>query len=402
MIKTLYKFIRNLRYKNKTSVNNTIESEFTSPEDIIIKSDSSIYEKEDLIYFPNLSIYGAFKYSVVRDILLNSKEITVSEIHRDLNKVYFSLDEQQHQQNKKVSYKYLDFLSKKNQNLPNEFTEELFEKLKSKFPINREFNLEKYLIQPLVFINILKEYGFLEYMPSYNPWCKQYKHSEVVQQISDYFEDSSLLKGLMIKYFENGNPIPKLMESFINDIQSDVEINDELRVDFFSSMIFSGTHSTTSFLTSFVYQLFVNYPKLLQQPLEFDKLKDLENEVLRIYMPVQYIYRTVRKDVVYKNNSLKVGDTIVLFIGKANLDLNEFENPETIQFNRKVNHLSFGIGPYACIGKFTTHRMAVNLVSYLVPYSNRFEIVDKNAKYFIHNAILRLPLNVIYNPIKIS
>jgi hypothetical protein len=395
------RFLKNIQHffspkkESVISINNK-ENNYDSPEEIISNS-YSFYNKEDLIFFPNLNVYGAFKYNVVRDILANNKAITVSDVHIALNSIYFSLDEQKHQNNKKAAYKHLNFLSKNFSNESNQSTEKLLEFLRSHFPIDTPFDLSEYLIKPFTFINIIEEYGFLEFMPQFNPWSTEYNHKYALKLINDYYDDSNLLTNLVTDYLNEGKPIPDRMYHFLSDIQSDYEINKDLLVQFFASMIFSGTHSTASFLTSFFHVLYTQYKHLLESPLNLKELEILENEVLRIYMPVQWIFRTVREDTHYAGINFKKGDTVLLFVGVANTDPNVFDEPSEIKFDRKINHLSFGIGPYACIGKFATHRNAVNLVSHLSNYTRQIKLVDKNAKHTIHNAILKIPLIVVYN-----
>lgn len=372
------------------------EKDYKSPEEIIANSDS-FYDKEDLVFFPGLNAYGAFKYNVVKDILSNNKAITVSNIHIELNSVYFSINEQKHQNNKKAAYQHLEFLSKKLQNEPNEYTEQLFHRLKSMFPVEKEFDLTEYLINPLIFISILKEYGFIDYMPRFSPWHDEYNHENAIELINSYFNDSSLLTTLIIDYFKDGNPIPDKMQHFLSDIQSDHKINDELLAQFFASMIFSGTHSTASFLSSYIYTIFSQFSHFWKDSLHPKNLEILEDEILRLHMPVQWIFRTVREDTQYAGINLKTGDTVLLFVGIANTDPTIFEDPHQIKFDRKVNHLSFGTGPYACIGKFTTHRMAVNLVSYLSQCSDEITLTQKEVKHTIHNAILKTPVLVTYH-----
>src|SRR5690606_27647350 len=339
-----------------------------SPEEITANSQPFYTAKKDLIFFPSLNAYGAFKYNVVRDIFANNKVITVSDVHIALNSVYFSLDEQKHQNNKKAAYKHLEFLSKQKQDEPNQSTKKVFDFLLSKFPTNSIFDLSAHLINPLIFINILEEYGFLEYMPQFNPWSNEYKHDEAIRLISNYFEDSNNLSTLLTEYISTQKPIPQKMQHFLTEIQSDHPVTDELLAQFFSSMIFSGTHSTSSFLASYIYVLFNQYPHLLNKPFNYNELEIVENEVLRIYTPVQWVFRTVREDTKYAGVDLKKGDTVILFVGAANLDPTVFTSPNEIRFDRKTNHLSFGMGPYACIGRFVTHRIAINLISYLSDY----------------------------------
>src|SRR5690554_6178302 len=88
----------------------------------ILRYKTNFYHKQDLVYFPHLKAYGVFKYEVVKDLLSNNKDITVSNVHIALNSLYFSLDEAKHLKNKKAAIDHLKFLSKSLQNEDNKFT----------------------------------------------------------------------------------------------------------------------------------------------------------------------------------------------------------------------------------------------------------------------------------------
>lgn len=363
----------------------------------ILEDGASFYDKEDLVYFPNLNVYGAFKYNIVRDIFANSKTITVSEIHRSLNGTYFSLKESEHQHNKKIAYKHLDFLSKQLVDKPNSFTQKLYNYYSLQFPMGETFDLTQQLIQPLLFTSILNDYGFLSFMPEFNPFSDQYHHPTCIQKINSYFEDSQEITTLFEEYLKNTKTIPSQMQQFLAEIQSDQTLTDKSVAQFFSSMIFSGTHSTVSFLSTLIYKLFNQFPEILQLPLDKDKLESLENELLRIYTPVQWVFRTVREATNYNGIDLKVGDTVILFVGFANVDPNIFDDPYTIQLQRTTNHLAFGMGPYACIGRFATRRMAQNLTQLIANKKDNYTLVNLQHTYTIENALIRTPLQVEYN-----
>jgi len=74
------------------------------------------------------------------------------------------------------------------------------------------------------------------------------------------------------------------------------------------------------------------------------------DELFRINA-VSNIYRRVAQDVVYKGIEMRKDEKLVLPNTVANRDPRVFENPETIDLDRKVNaHVTFGLGPHRCIG----------------------------------------------------
>lgn len=345
---------------------------------------------DDLIFFPKINAYGVFKYDVAKDVLLNNRAIGVSEVHRTLSTLYFSIDEKKHENNKSSAFKYLDFFAQELQNEPDEFINNLFSFLVSKFPINQQFNLVEYLINPLIIINKLNEYGFLEYMPEYDFRKNTYNHESALKIIKSIFEGEYSYDEFIEKYMEEVGIIPAKLQKLIDNMQSDHKITGKLLKNFLSSLMFAGSHSTASFLSSWVTTLFMQYPDLLEsKDTSVETLHSIADEVLRIYTPVSYIYRTVRQDVSYRGKDLKEGDTVIVFVGAANLDANVFEYPGKIDLCRNRKHLAFGMGAYVCLGRFSVYRLAKNVFSNLTNYSKQIQFVDEENRHEINGAILK-------------
>lgn len=61
--------------------------------------------------------------------------------------------------------------------------------------------------------------------------------------------------------------------------------------------------------------------------------------------------RIVKQDVELEGASMKPGDTVKLLLPAANLDANEFPNPDRYDLERENNvHIAFGVGPHRCLG----------------------------------------------------
>jgi cytochrome P450 len=74
-------------------------------------------------------------------------------------------------------------------------------------------------------------------------------------------------------------------------------------------------------------------------------------ELLRHETPVAQIPRVVRKPVVLHGQQLRPGERVLLVLGAANTDPDEFHDPEAVMFDRSVNrHVAFGAGPHRCVG----------------------------------------------------
>lgn len=347
-------------------------------------------QADDIVYFPKLNAYGVFKYNIVKDVLTDNKAIWVSEVHRQLSTLYFSIDETKHENNKAAAFKHLDFFAKKLQNEPDEYIGGLFQSLVTQFPINEEFNLVKHLVNPLVLINKLNEYGFLDYLPEYDYRKKEYQHEQSIEIIQSIFEGRYTYDDFIEKYMNDVGVIPQKLQKLINDMQSDMDITDELLKNFLSSLMFAGSHSTASFLSSWISTLFTKHTDLLKNKnASIEDLHILADEVLRIYTPVSYIYRTVRQNITYKGKELKEGDTVIVFVGAANLDQSVYENPLAIQLGRKEQHFAFGMGAYVCLGRFAVYRAAKNVFHCLADYADRIQFTNEDNPHAINGAILK-------------
>jgi cytochrome P450 len=160
-------------------------------------------------------------------------------------------------------------------------------------------------------------------------------------------------------------------------------------------MMFSATESTSSFICSLVLTLANQFPAMLENVQHHEQLVPIANEVLRIYTPVPYIYRTVRKQTLYAGVPLNVGDTVIVFIGSANLDPTHFDEPRLVKLDRKEKHLSFGKGPYACIGQTYSMRLALNVIHCLAESQYKLMPVNGEESSQIYNGMIRVPMHFV-------
>jgi cytochrome P450 len=74
-------------------------------------------------------------------------------------------------------------------------------------------------------------------------------------------------------------------------------------------------------------------------------------ELLRHQTPVMMVPRIVAQDCEIGGVSIAAGDGATLLLGAANVDAEEFDDPDTVRLDRETNrHLAFGGGPHRCLG----------------------------------------------------
>lgn len=92
-------------------------------------------------------------------------------------------------------------------------------------------------------------------------------------------------------------------------------------------------------------------------------------ESLRVHSPLQHLARTVVSEVELHSRVLSPGDRIVVNLGAANGDPEQFPQAETFDPARAPNrHLAFGIGPHHCAG---IHLARIELRAVLDEYLER-------------------------------
>jgi hypothetical protein len=97
---------------------------------------------------------------------------------------------------------------------------------------------------------------------------------------------------------------------------------------------------------------------LLEHPEEFSLLRENPHligiaveELLRYETPVQVATRGVPEEVEFAGQRIGPKQLLVLLLGAANRDPDQFADPDRLDLMRHPNqHVSFGVGPHGCVG----------------------------------------------------
>jgi pimeloyl-[acyl-carrier protein] synthase len=97
---------------------------------------------------------------------------------------------------------------------------------------------------------------------------------------------------------------------------------------------------------------------LLQNPKQFARLREdpqlitaAAEELLRYDTPVQVSIRGVREEIEFGGRRIGPKQLLVLLLGAANRDPEQFANPDRLDLGRRPNrHVSFGVGTHGCVG----------------------------------------------------
>lgn len=358
------------------------------------KNASKYYDQSDVIYINELKIYAAYNYKVVNELLL-SDNLGVSSMHTALNPIYFQTKEEYHAHNKRIAIKHLSFLSKKLMYVDSDYLTNVFNIVAGNLPKKTPFNLVDFLINPVILINAINDLGFIATFPIFNPNHKDFSYDYLIQKTKEIFDNRIVLEQFLIDNLSDEN-IPFLMNTLINELKVEGGYNKSELPLFFTTVIYTSIENVASFVTSFLFFSLNSYPDLISDK-NTAKLVDLGNEILRIYSPNFVTFRTVTKTFTFKNTHLKKGELVALFIGAANLDPTEFEEPNSIKFNRKQKQIAFGRGKVSCIGQFASFRIALNFIDNLHNLSGQIHLLDSNPQFDIKGVVKISTIKAIYN-----
>ncbi len=151
-------------------------------------------------------------------------------------------------------------------------------------------------------------------------------------------------------------PDDSLLSVLVNTVIDgwDRPMNDnELHAEMMADTFVGGSETTTNAISAGV-KLLIENPNIWDQ-LKSDRDKYLKNfieEVLRLESPVQSLMRATARDVEIGGTQLPAGSLINIRFAAANRDERRFDEPDTIDLERKAagGHMAFGSGKHHCLG----------------------------------------------------
>jgi len=100
-------------------------------------------------------------------------------------------------------------------------------------------------------------------------------------------------------------------------------------------------------------------------------------EVLRYRSPVQAMTRIATEDVTVQDRTIEAGDRVIVWLGSANRDERQFDDPSTFVPDRTPNqHLGFGHGTHYCLGAPLARLEAAVALEELLDRTATIELVD--------------------------
>ncbi|WP_222915543.1 cytochrome P450 [Natrinema sp. SYSU A 869] len=140
-------------------------------------------------------------------------------------------------------------------------------------------------------------------------------------------------------------------------------------------LLVAGNITTTNLITNAV-RCFSNHDLFEELRGDADLQTAIE-EVLRYRSPVQAMTRVATEDVTMQDETIEAGDRIIVWLGSANRDERQFDDPGTFVPDRTPNqHLGFGYGTHYCLGAPLARLEAAVAFEELLERTATIELVD--------------------------
>ncbi len=148
------------------------------------------------------------------------------------------------------------------------------------------------------------------------------------------------------------NPKNDMISKIIAAEHNGAKLSEDETLDF-CYLLFIGGLDTMTNAMAHVFYLLAQRPDKQAEILtcidDDGKLANEAEELLRM-APIIRTTRTVTRDVEFHGIQMRAGDHVILHTGIANFDAAENPNPCEPQFNRRQQHLTFGVGRHYCMG----------------------------------------------------
>jgi cytochrome P450 len=192
-------------------------------------------------------------------------------------------------------------------------------------------------------------------------WCDQLRKFETSRRMS---HQTVLSAKEAVKSFEAVRAYIRTMIAARRDNFTDDVIGHSLAVEaneapptedeILANCVFflhAGARNMSASITNAVLALLQNAEQFARLRDEPQSITIAIEELLRYETPVQVAIRGVPEEIEFAGRRIGPKQLLVLLLGAANRDPEQFANPDQLHLGRRPNrHVSFGVGAHGCVG----------------------------------------------------
>jgi len=232
---------------------------------------------------------------------------------------------------------------------------------------------------------------------------------------SDQYKHLPFRSPASIEIFEYGRQLAAerkdgdaedLVSKLINRIPADgIPLTPTDFDNYFLLLVVAGNETTRQAISHSMKALIDNPDQMAYLRANPDKSQVAVEELLRWASPVYHFRRTATRDVEMRGQQIKKGDKVVMWFASGNRDEDAFTDPYRLDLARfPNNHMSFGVGPHACLGSNLARLEIRIMFETLLPRLNsiaRAGEITRVRSNFV-NGIKSFPVRVKAKPARIS
>lgn len=160
----------------------------------------------------------------------------------------------------------------------------------------------------------------------------------------------------------------------------------------FGNLTFAGGRDTIIHSISSIIAYFGENPDKLEFLRgDYKRIRLASEEFFRVFMPLTHIGRVCPVETDVHGVKVPANGRVSLCWNSANHDEKVFENPDTIQLDRKPNpHVSFGFGTHLCLGAPHARLVVRTLLETLVSTISSIEILEAKPHIEVEEKYSRL------------
>ncbi len=173
-------------------------------------------------------------------------------------------------------------------------------------------------------------------------------------------------------------PGDDLMSRIVAATDADTLSEDEL-MGFTVLLAGAGSDTTRNAFSHGLYALLKNPEQMAYLRANADDVPNTAvQEIVRWASPVIHFSRTAEIDTEIAGQEIAAGDRVAMLFPSANFDPTTFDDPHMLDLTRDPNpHVSFGVGPHACLGKHVAALEMKLLFEELMKRTSKIELAGE-------------------------